>query len=318
MKFKHMVFFLGVALLLAFAAGCSKQTDTTKTTTSTGAFVGGKTGLTLSFLSGAPPDSVFDTNNPFTVNVKIENTGEWNVPKDKMALTITGVNPTDFGLTSSDLTKHPDDDLNGAQKDPSGKAIQGAITNIEFGNFQYAGTVAGQAKFNIKAEACYNYGTKAQTQLCISKDFLGRTGEVGVCNPSETKTVENSGAPVQFSKFSESVLGNNKISFVFDVQHVGDGNVYQLDSNCNPDISTKNKVKVTVSDPGLGPISCSGLEGGDALSGFVTLYEDTRSIRCTLTVDADKLSDYAKVLGITAEYDYKDSVDTQLTVKQGQ
>ena len=312
---KVMLLFVGVLLVLSF--GCSSSTNNT-TTASSGAFIGGTKGLDLSFLSGAPPDSVFDNNYSFSVNVKAENVGEWDVPKDKATFTMTGINPSDFGLTTADMTKHPDDDLSKTQKDPNGNVIQGGISNIEFSSLEYASSVNGQVQFNLKAEACYAYGTKTQTQLCVAKDLLNKNGEQGVCNPNEIKNVENSGAPVQVvsNSFHESVIGSNKISFDFNIKHVGLGSVYEPTSACNADVNHRNKVYVKVMDPGLGQLSCSGLDGG-ALEGLVTLYNGERSVRCTLTVDSDKLQDYEKVLNMELTYDYKDSVEKSLIVKQG-
>ncbi len=323
MRIMNKIVLLIVGALLVLSFGCSSNTTNTGTKTTTGAFIGGTKGLDLSFVSSAPPDSVFDTNYSFSVNVKAENVGEWNVPKENVTFTLTGINPSDFGVSAQNMTKHPQDDLNGAQKDPNGNVIQGGISNVEFNNLEYQSKVNGEVQFNLKAEASYQYGTKAQTQICVAKDLLGKNGEAGVCNPNGDKTVENSGAPIQIvsgassSAFTESAIGNNKISFYFNIKNVDtDGSVYQHGSSCNPEVNHRNKVYVKVENPGLGQLSCSGLDGGQ-LEGYVTLYNGERSIRCTLTVDSDKLQDYEKVLNIVLTYDYKDSVEKSLIVKQG-
>lgn len=135
MKIKHILIFLMLSFLLVFAYGCNKIEGGKKTTT--GAFIGGTQGLSLDFLSGAPPESVFDTNNPFAINVKIKNIGEWDIPRDKATITVTGINPNDFGVTPSDLSKNPTEDLTGSKKDPSGNIIEGTTTNLEYDNLQY-------------------------------------------------------------------------------------------------------------------------------------------------------------------------------------
>jgi len=318
MRTRNILFAVVAVLILGIGTGCSSSTTNGENggISSSGAFIGGTKGIAMEFLPGAPPDSVFDVNYPFSVNVKTENVGEWEINKSNIFFTITGVNPSDFGLLQGNLTKIPDENLDRAQKDPNGNQIQGTVSNIEFNGFQYQSKVAGQVQFNVKAEACYLYGTTAQTQLCISKDFLGKSGEKGTCVASENKNVENSGAPVHITTFTESVVGNNKLSFIFNVKHVGTGAVYEPNTLCSTDLAHRNKVKVKVSDPAIGQISCSGLEGG-LLEGIVTLYQGERSIRCTLTVDNDKLNDYEKVINIQVMYDYKDYIETPLLVKQG-
>jgi len=315
MRLKQNVSLFAIGFLLIFAVGCT-TTTTGSQQTGSGAFLGGTKGLALEFLAGAPPEMVFDTNYPFSINVRVEDIGEWDVAKEDAQFKLTGINPNDFAITTTDLVKFLPEDLQGAQKDPNGNVITGTISNIEYPTLQYTSTVAGQVQFNVRVDACYGYGTRAQTQLCIVEDFLGRTGEEGVCEPSEAKVVENSGSPVHVTSFTESVVGTNKVSFIFKIKHVGAGNVYEPGTTCNADYQHKNKIKVKVINPNLGPLTCSGLDGG-TLEGLVWLNSEDTSVRCTLTVDDASLGDYNKVLNMVLEYDYKDSVEAPLVVKQG-
>ena len=212
--------------------------------------------MALDFFPQAPPDFVFDTNYPFSINLRVENVGEWDVAAGDAVFTVTGINPTDFGVSAADLQANSPDELLGAQRDPNGNVIQGTVTNVEFPNLQYAGAVAGQVQFNVKVEGCYKYGTKTQVQLCILEDFLGRRGETSACNPNEEKTAENSGGPVHVTSFSESVVGSNKLSFFFTLRHVGDGRAYAPGTHCSTELSDRDKVKITLTDPGLGDLSC--------------------------------------------------------------
>jgi len=313
---KKCVFIVLLSLVILMA-GCGEGEETTITTKEK-AFIGGTRGLIMEFLPGAPPEEVFDSNNPFNINIKLENKGEWDIEKNNASIKITGIDPTDFGyLTSDDLVKNPDEDLIGAQMDPEGNKIVGTITDIEFAGLEYIDQVAGFVQFNIKAENCFMYGTKAQSQLCVKEDLLGKTGEKGVCDPNKEKVVDNSGAPIHVTKLTESVAGRDKISFVFNIEHVGKGRVYRKLSECSTDFSDRNKIFVTVHDPGIGELSCSGLEGGST-SGFATLFDDERNIRCTINLDEDSIGDYEKVLNIEVEYDYKESIETPLVIKHSE
>ena len=89
-----------------------------------------------------------------------------------------------------------------------------------------------------------------------------------------------------------------------------------MTTSCNTTMAKKNRVWVNVTDPGLGPIECSGLDSGTtATEGFVTLYNDVRSIRCTVTIDDANLDDYVKVINMELKYGYKEHTDTPLVVK---
>ncbi|MBU0980618.1 MAG: hypothetical protein KJ709_07450 [Nanoarchaeota archaeon] len=307
---------VAIALLtiLLFLAGCG---DGEVDQGSSGAFIGGTRGLNIEFTEGAPPEEIFDTNDKFDINVMIENVGEWHVVKEFAIITIKGINMDDFGITS--LSKTPDEDLEPAQKDPQGHEIKGTKTNVEFSDLEYVGDVAGEVVFdNLVAQACFGYGTKVQSKICVNEDLLGTAGEDRICDPNAQRDVENSGGPVHITEMEESVLGSNKIAFTFTVKHVGGGDIYQNMSGCIGEREYKNKVWVEIHDPDIGALSCSGLEKtGDLVSGEITLYEDEKSQRCTITLAEDDFGDFEKVIEMELSYDYKELVDTKLIVKHG-
>lgn len=312
---KHIfsILLLSVAI---FVAGCAQEVEETTRARELAAFVGGPVGIVMEFLPGAPPEEVFDTDFQFSVDLKIENVGEFDVAMENATIKITGIDPSDFGLTGANLSRNPDEDLDGAQKDPQGDVIRGTVSNVEFPPMQYAGEVSGFVQFNIKAENCYEYGTKTQALLCVREDLLGKRGQEGACDPNEEKPVDNSGAPVHITTMTEAVTGSNKISFVFNIEHVGTGHVFKRATGCSTEFADQDKVFVTVTDPGIGPLSCSGLEGGTT-SGFTTLFNDQRSIRCSIAIDEASLRDFEKVLNVELRYGYRDSIEVPLIVKHG-
>jgi hypothetical protein len=305
-----------IICILFFVFGCEKQGEGGPSVQIKKAFIGGTRGLDISFTESAPPDEVFDTNFPFSINIKLENVGEWDImnPSDT-TLSIVGIDPADFGKTSEFLIKNSPVPMMGAKLDPQGNRITGTIANIDFPDLQYVSTVAGKVQFVLRASACYEYGTKVNTKICILDDLLGITRkgiEEAVCNPNEPKAFENSGAPVQVNNIKETVMGTDRVSLSFDIEHVGSGDVFKKATECSATIADKDKVyvKVSTGEPG---VQCSGIDGGGA-EGYTTLFSGKRSIICTQQLPSPR-GDFEKSITINLEYGYRQYVDTQLTVK---
>ena len=302
MTIKKGLVFLIAAMLIVFT-GCDNNSST-----STGAgkaFIGGTQGLVLGFIDGAPPREVFDTSSDFSVSIRMENVGEFAVDSNSVqnmpVLKITGVDPADFGH-SGELRTIITEELMGTSMDAQGNIIQGTMYTVDFpetGGLQYGKEVSGSVTFNLRANLCYEYGTKAQAKLCVREDLLGTKGKAAACNVNEEKRVENSGAPIQITSLKESVMGKNKISFMFKISHVGSGRVYQqgLSPACDASsYANKDKVWVEVTSPDLGQMTCSGLKDGAStasgdgkVTGYTTLYNGERSIMCNIEIP-DSLS----------------------------
>ena len=304
---KNIIFGMIIILFVfvIFASGCKKGEQQTIEKP----FIGGTDGVLISFMEGFPPDKVYDMGqNPFNIDVQLRNNGEWEVPKDKIRVTIKGISPTDFGKTASDFVKNPNEDLL-KKRITSGTIVDGTTTHIIFSGLNYKGEVAGDTHLTIRAEECYDYGTTATTLLCIKKNLLE---EGGVCSPNEQKTIFSSSAPLQITNFIESPAGKGKIQFVFTISHVGTGAVYKEGSWCDDNILNQNKVYVNV-DTGIGNGAyCGTLIGGSGHDGEITLYNGEATIMCTQDISTE--SDYEKPIMITLKYAYKDHVTTDLTV----
>ena len=323
---KKLTIVLTLFVLIMFLAGCDgsrEPSGDTSTSTASGgqgrSFIGGDEGIDVRFMTGAPPREVYDTDYSFGINVRLENVGEWDI-KDAdedgnvdARMKVTGIDPSDFGKTSSDLIKYSSDELIGAHLDSEDNEIDGVITNIDFQDLKYSGEVTGQVEFIVRADLCYEYGTKINSKVCILKDLIGKTrksGEDPFCEPTEDKTrlTENSGAPVHVTSFKQSVMGTDKISVRFDIEHVGEGYIYKSNTDCQPTLEDKNKIKVIV-DAGLQDITCSGLQNGaqatdkESYSGDIKLHGDQGSeintILCTIPLPADGREDYEKQITIT-------------------
>src|SRR3989344_4162988 len=96
--------------LMTMALKCQRGNNNTKNNRVT--FVGGEEGLGIQFEDQAPPTEVFDMGqDPFNVELRFVNKGEKLIPKDKVKVTLSGLNPSDFGKTEQDFI------LNGISQD---------------------------------------------------------------------------------------------------------------------------------------------------------------------------------------------------------
>lgn len=305
---------MGLVIAVLLLAGCNGTT--TKGTVDP--FLGGTNGILLSFMDDAPPVEVFDGGDfPFSIVVTLKNDGEWDVPTGKGTLSISGINPTEFGVSDGDMVKTTPEVLEASSKDAEGNVIPGTVLLVEFPEMVYGGELVGNRVFPIRANLCYEYGTEATSSLCVRAN-LRDTSDSPICEVNEVKTVYSSGAPVAITRFEEAVSGADKVRFTFIISHKNNGNIYKLGSGCDGAVyANRNKVYVTV-DTGLAGLDCSGLTGGeDDNSGYITLSTGSgageRAITCTQPIESQ--IDFDQPVNIVLTYDYKDRVDTEILVK---
>jgi len=304
---KNYISIILILSLLVFAFGCNQEAPTSKESP----FIGGTTGLLISYEKDAPPTEVYDGGDfPFDVVVKLKNDGEYTISKDNVEVNIVGIDPEEFGLSDSDFVKHPNEDLQRTYKDSEGNKIEGIPTYVTFSGLNHHKELIGNTQYTIRADVCYNYVTNANSMLCIKKGQIDKDGDV--CKVNEEKAVFNSGSPIQITSFTEIPRGKNKFNFQFTIKPKGNGAIYKKDSNCKQTRTEENKILVTVDIPGMSGLSCTGLDGG-ATSGYITLYSGERIITCTLETESER--DFEKPVNIRLEYDYKESVLKGILVK---
>ncbi|MBW2967912.1 hypothetical protein KY362_05495 [Candidatus Woesearchaeota archaeon] len=318
---KRAILIIPLALALMFALGCGEGED--RAAVAGSKFVGGSEGLIMSFAPGSLPDKVLDQDQPFAISVVVTNKGDHTIENGADAtVSITGIDPVDFGVSAADLVQDSPTQIRGAQKDLQGALIQGETISLDFpangANFQHQKQIAGSVTYNVRADICYKYGTVANTKLCVLEDILGTTGTQGrLCQVNEDKAVDNSGGPVQVSAFRESVSSANKVAFVIKLSHMGGGKVHEMDSECSDEFQQKDKVHVKI-DTGLTDgLQCSGLqngaESGSVYEGDAQLLNGEREVRCTQTVNNPV--DLEKLVVVELTYDYSQFISKPLEVQ---
>ncbi len=308
---RKAIIILAVCLML-FSTAC--QQGTVDNLINEEPFIGGTSGIVMSFAQNTPPEQVLDGGDfPFDIIIKLKNAGEFLVPKESVQVSITGFEPGEFGVTSADLVTNPDEDLEPVKKDVQGNRIEPPEAYVEFNNLNHVNPITGtQLTFPIKADVCYTYSTIATAALCVRENLINPE-EDGICEVNEEKRVYNSGAPVQITKLTESARSKDKFAFSFNVEHIGNGNIYAQASTCDKSSRAfEDSVNVEVAT-GLPGLACSGLGDGGATIGTIKLIGGSRQITCTQPVSV--AADFITPMTITAWYDYEDDVTTQVIVK---
>lgn len=308
-----------LAFSLIGLSGCDGNTEPAGSP-----FVGGTTGLAVSFMENSPPASVYDGGtNPFYIYVQLNNNGEWEVKKEDVIVRILGLDPSEFGVSTGDLQKQPIDDLMPVTKQSdTQQVIPGGMTIVEFPELNYGGNaVSNLPEMNLVAKVCYLYGTNVVSQVCVKKNPIDTDDRI--CAIEGYKSAYSSGGPVQVLNFHQSQVGKNKVGFSFTVQQQGTGTVYEKGTKCGLETTPReNRVWVEVSAPGWEGIRCTGLQGGS--SGTVILPQTSASkdsgtgITITCTQDLEIQTDYLKSVNIKLMYDYEEVAVTTLMVKHAQ
>ncbi|MBU0667241.1 MAG: hypothetical protein ABIC91_02930 [Nanoarchaeota archaeon] len=314
---KGLISILLIISLLFVACG-EKESSTSSNAK---AFIGGTTGLAVEFIEGEPPEEVIDgAAMLFTTSVKIKNKGEWAIAKENITLSLKGFDPADFGLTLTEITDvNPDEDILKNDINPdTGNAINSPDVYVTFPTLNFQRVLSGNQEFPFVVDVCYSYGTLANSKLCIKENLLDTINDE-VCIVSGSKNVENSGGPIQVTGFEEFTAGQDKVSFTINLEDKGTGKLSALGSSCDQTPANKGVVKISV-DTGLSGLVCSGLSNSVVSAGTVTAYvgetklsTGQKSVRCTQTI-AEK-SDKIKIVDITLEYDYMETIASTVLVK---
>jgi len=325
MKMDKKIVFALITISLFLIGGCTGGDGGTVTTP----FLGGTTGLFIDFIEGNPPEEIYDGGSfGFDVLVSLRNDGETEIDQDDVKVSLFGIRPEDFDSSNDELIdQYPEEDLIGRSRDSEGNIIEGIPIYVKFPqgeeeHLNYHEKLVGDRKeFTVRANVCYKYQTKAMAQYCVLRNLIDVRNDA-ICDPSESKTIYSSGAPVQLSNFRQGVAGQDKIRFTFDVLHRGNGYVFEYgegggDVNCHygdPGARRRKEDRVYVKvEPGMGSIECSGLQGQ---SGFVRLVNGKATVICTLDLSPDR-SDFEKELEVTLDYIYEDDRDVNFVVLSG-
>ena len=313
-------FLIFVSVLMLFIVGCtSGQT----VDLSGNPFVGGSNGLIVEFITGSPPDEVFDNEQfPFTVSVKLENSGERDIEEGEGFLRITGVNPAEFGISESDL-REDIPEIRSVKKASDQSIIQGGTEVVTFSEMNYQKDEPGNFEIDsFRVQACYDYGTIASTTICVKEENVDGLKDNEICLVNEDKPSLNSGAPIHIQNVKETSKGKDGIQISFDLVHVGNpGDTWFPvgDNECNDQITNTDLYKVEVEvDPiidGRYGASCSGGDFNGGNKGTVRMFDgQPRKVICSFDI-GDQASDFETRVNINLDYRYQQFIEKRLLIK---
>mgnify|MGYP006279948667 CR=1 FL=1 len=309
-----------IAIILIFSffvTGCGEGQSQGPDTTP---FVGGSTGVVLSFIEASPPKEIFDDGQfPFSISVKMDNRGEYDVEDNDGYIEIEGISPSEFGKSTGDLREEIPA-IEGSKKGIDGSVIDGFSDVVEFPNLNYEPDIAGTlGPVPIRALACYNYETQATVNLCIKEETIDAIRENEVCQIAGAKSVENSGAPIHVKAVKEAPQSKDSIQAQITIGSVGQptDSFYKEDTECDNRRNNPEKFVVYVEvDPivnGQVPARCSGLSGGD--SGYITLYDGAdRTISCsfdTSSIDGN----FETRMNVLLRYRYSQFIEKDIIIR---
>lgn len=312
---KKKIIFIFLLVLMLLIVGCAKKAETP-----TGPFVGGENGLEIGYVSGEPPESVFDNNQEdFDITVKVENVGEFDIPANKVIATLSGISAPDFSISNPNIIlKNP---LEGTHKVNS-EIIKGDEDELRFENAKYKHDLVADFSTSVRTDICYLYETKTTTKACLKRKATQRDIDDACQVNNDNIRVDNSGAPIQISGVRERSAGTNEVQLTFTVENMGSGITYPPDTFTNTCVRKQDKedrLKIEVrTGSNRHTVKCAQLN--DGASGEIKLSENKRPLRCTIsTANApDGGGAFEEPINIIASYFYKNAITTPLDVQDSE
>jgi len=304
MNKSSIVLILSIIAVVAVSGCLSAKEEATPAS----AFVGGTSGLSMSFMSNAPPTEYPECTG-FDINVQLENKGEYTIPADKAGITISGIatSATGYGITPAATQKT--EEIAARQKfgkstTPGGQELM-SFSSIGSPDFP------GDTTQTIIATSCYPYRTIAMSTVCIKESFTKQTtGGTELCKITGDKTVYNSGAPIQVSSISQFPVGSpiSGITINLKLKDSGGGTPYATTGTC-PAPSQKEIGKITITKMHLINLD----KTGECQGNTVTMVNGEAFISCKFSWAGEKITgEFEDILEMNFDYGYTQTATTKV------
>lgn len=309
----NKVLFSTLVVLLIILSGCQLvKKDATQAPL--GAFISGTSGLAISFLENAPPDSVYDNNeDEFNIALLLNNEGEYDIPSNKVIASLSGIRAEDFNIAN--LNRVLSTSVDG-KTIRSGVEIKGAEEELIFEAAKYKHDLKADFTADVIVHACYGYVTNAIASICLKKDLLER-GIADTCESTNSAlNFDVSSGPIQISNVAQVPRGKSQLKLTFDISNDGDGEVYApnaFTNTCYGKENLRDQLELIVSSPsGNIPVKCKTI--GETAKGLIKLIDGKRSVECSMeTASLQDISFETPIL-IDLNYFYRDYISKKITV----
>ena len=295
---------------LVFLLGCTQDSNAPK-----GPFVGGTDGLEFGFVSGEPPESVFDNNEEdFDITITVENVGEFDIPANKIIATLGGIDTKDLGVSDPDRVLK---NLLGKKTKSESEVFRGDQDELRYEGARYKPDLVADFSTSLRADVCYMYQTRATTKVCLKKQASKKDISDFCQVNNDNVDVFNSAAPVQIRDVTERSAGSNDVQLTFVVENVGSGKVYPdntFTSECLRKDDKEDRLEVEVrTASGRHNVQCSQL--GNKNRGEIRLSLDKqKQIRCRINTGSAPNNAVEEPVEIVVDYFYRDAISTPLAI----
>ena len=311
---KKLILTIGILFLVVLAGCKSKEKENPITDVDVRK---GIDGLAMSFITNAPPASVFEKST-FPIGVELKNKGAFDIEKGRLV----------FGFERTYVDVAEDKDKEVKTINIKGKSVFNPKGDEELITLNaQAKTVGPQSETHpstILATVCYPYETVLGGSVCVDTDIYGEKKIQKACNAKDLIFKDGQGAPVAVTKVETKMLyaDENKIrpQFIIYVENKGDGEV--IDYNKLADAcGSKSLVYTDFNNLTITSAKLSGkdLDCGADASGKVRLKEKKDMIRCvSKEVDAisRNIDAYMAPLEITLSYGYTFTISKDIVIEK--
>ncbi|MEK6904049.1 MAG: hypothetical protein AABW87_00475, partial [Nanoarchaeota archaeon] len=308
-----------ILVFLVVLAGCAGLIRGQQKDTTSGAFVGGTQGISLSFIEGEPPAGVLDNNQEaFLITLMLRNEGEFTVPVGRIIASLSGVSQESFNLKSLDAKSDFALEKKSKARDAT---LPGGQEELSFREAKYKPDLPADFSIDLRADICYDYQTEAVTSVCLRKNVLERDEIEDNCRVDNTNIkAENSGGPIQISNVVERPSGNSKVRVSFDVSNKGIGVVYEpntFSKSCSGNDDKKDALFIEVtSTSNKYKITCSKF--GSSNKGIIRLVNGAKNLNCEIDTSGLQEVSFTDFLLIRAKYMYRDAVSVPITIENAE
>lgn len=300
-----------LVLLISGVKGCEKG----KETGALGAYIGGTDGLAVSFLDDEPPEKVLDNNQEsFFITLSLENKGEYDIPKGKIIASLSGIPREDFSMSLLDAKSA--NVIEGKHK-LGGEILEGVMDELQFPEAKYKYDLSADLVQKMRADVCYLYQTEGLAKLCLKKNPSARD-DTDICEiNNEAVSLESSSAPVKVTNVKEQSAGQAEVLLIFDIENVGEGDVYLPDTfsgECSGWEKKKDSLSISVEAVAKNLIvKCTML--GDKSKGDIKLVSGKRKATCRVSTSALQDTAFESPFNIKLNYFYKVAIGKEILIQ---